>query len=80
VSLTRDELADFIAEHFGLDRSGLENNVPLFSSSLLDSASLVTIVAFLEERTGLTFEASDLSLDNFDTISAILSFCSDRRV
>ncbi len=76
--LTHDELIAFFADAFQLDRRILSEEQPLFSSALLDSASLVNLVAFLEEKTGLIVEADDVTLENFDTISAILSFCTAR--
>jgi acyl carrier protein len=74
----KEDLIAFLAEEFRLDRRILSEELPLFSSALLDSASLVTLVVFLEEKTGLVVEADDVTLENFDTIAAILSFCSDR--
>jgi acyl carrier protein len=76
VAIAKKDLLDFIAEYFQLDRDYLERDLPLFSSSLLDSTSMITLVSFLEEKTGLTVNADDLTLDNFDTVSAILSFCN----
>ena len=78
LSLDRDQLIAFFADTFQLDRRILSEELPLFSSALLDSASLVNLVAFLEEKTGLVVEADDVTLDNFDTISAILTFCEAR--
>jgi acyl carrier protein len=76
VAIAKKDLLDFIAEYFQLDRNYLERDLPLFSSSLLDSTSMITLVSFLEEKTGLTVDTDDLTLDNFDTVSAILSFCN----
>ncbi|HXG22106.1 MAG TPA: acyl carrier protein [Methylomirabilota bacterium] len=76
MAIAKKDLLDFIAEYFQLDRDYLERDLPLFSSSLLDSTSMITLVSFLEEKTGLTVNADDLTLDNFDTVSAILSFCN----
>lgn len=75
MALNKNDLIEFLAENFQLDRDGLEDDLPLFSSSLLDSISMVTLIAFLEEKTGLIIEAEDVTLDNFDTISAIVAFC-----
>ena len=74
----KDDLVSFLADQFRLDRRILSEEQPLFSSALLDSASLVNLVVFLEEKTGLSVEADDVTLENFDTISAILSFCAAR--
>jgi acyl carrier protein len=79
VTLAKNDLLDFVSEYFQLDRDYLESDLPLFSSSLLDSTSMITLVSFLEEKTGLTVDADDLTLDNFDTVSAILSFCKARK-
>ena len=76
MAIAKKDLLDFIAEYFQLDRNYLERDLPLFSSSLLDSTSMITLVSFLEEKTGLTVDTDDLTLDNFDTVSAILSFCN----
>lgn len=75
MSLNKHDLIEFFAGNFQLDRDGLEDDLPLFSSSLLDSTSMVELIAFLEEKTGLIIEAEDVTLDNFDTISTIVSFC-----
>lgn len=78
MSLDKMALTEFLAQQFNLDSAGLDDELPLFSSSLLDSTSLIALVEFLEEQTGLTIEADDLTLDNFDTIASILAFCRAR--
>jgi acyl carrier protein len=72
------ELAAFIADQFSLDPSVVTPEIPLFSSSLLDSSSLVNVVAFLEDKTGIQVEADEITLENFDSIRAILAFCARR--
>lgn len=76
MALAKKDLLDFVSEYFQLDRDYLESDLPLFSSSLLDSTSMITLVSFLEEKTGITVDAADITLNNFDTVSAILSFCN----
>lgn len=78
MQLGKQELIHFLSGEFDLDRAVLDENLPLFSSSLLDSTNMVSLVAFLEEQTGLVMESDDLTLDNFDTISSILTFCQAR--
>jgi acyl carrier protein len=73
-----DELIQFLCEQFRLDRSEVQGDIPLFSSSLLDSVHMVEVIAFLEARTGVVFEADELSLDNFDTVSLMVSYCESR--
>ena len=80
MALSRHEIHEFLTENFGLDSQLLDENVPLFSSALLDSTSLVALVIFNVERTGHAIEGADLTLDNFDTIGHILTFCNARSV
>ena len=74
--LNREDLATFLSQQLDIDAANLDDDLPLFSSGLLDSTSMVTLVMFLEERTGIMIEVADLTLDNFDTITRILSVCS----
>lgn len=46
----------------------------LLDSGLLDSAGIFQLVAFLEDRFGLTIADEDVVPDNFDTINAVVSF------
>jgi acyl carrier protein len=74
VSLSRQDLVAFFQERFSLDVSVMADDDALFSSGLLDSLSIVEVVAFLEERTGTTLLPDDLSFDNFDSVARILRF------
>ena len=74
MSVSRQDLVAFFQERFSLDLSEMADDDALFSSSLLDSLSIVEVVAFLEERTGMTLQPDDLSFDNFDSVARILRF------
>lgn len=76
--LNKSDVIQYLTETFDLDERHLEDDLPLFSSSLLDSTSMVSLVMFLENQTGIFIEANDLTLENFDTISKILAFCNSR--
>lgn len=78
VPLVRSDLIGFLCERFGLDVGELEEDFPLFSSALLDSIHMVELIEYLERETGIVFEADELSLENFDTVSSILSYCASR--
>ncbi|PZN93461.1 MAG: phosphopantetheine-containing protein [Alphaproteobacteria bacterium] len=49
---------------------------PLFSSGLLDSVAMVSLIAFVEDATGADVRPSDVTLDNFDTISRIVEYAA----
>ena len=76
--IVKQDLIEFLCERFGLESEGIDDDFPLFSSALLDSIHMVDLVAYLEAQTGVVFEADELSLDNFDSVSAIVFYCQSR--
>jgi len=61
----------FILETFYLPDGTVGDDAPLFSSGLLDSADLVTLLMFLEEEFGISIDGPDVTIDRFDTLRAM---------
>ena len=63
----------YILEEFlpGEDPDELDDTTPLITGGILDSISTVKLVAFLEERFGIEFQAHEMSIDYLDTLSKI---------
>jgi acyl carrier protein len=61
-------------DRLGVDTDGIEDSTPLFSSSLLDSFSIVELIAFIESTAGIKMDAWDVTLDNLDSIGQILRY------
>ena len=76
MTITHDELKSCLIKEFNLERVELTEDTPLFSSNLLDSFSMVDLVRIVEEMTGSRIRPTDLTLENFDSISRILIFIS----
>ena len=76
MNITHDELKSYLIKEFNLERVELTEDTPLFSSNLLDSFSMVDLVRIVEEMTGSRIRPTDLTLENFDSISRILIFVS----
>ncbi len=73
-SLTRDDLLVYMKEKLKVDVAALTDETPLFSSSLIDSFSMVDLVVFLEKQGGFKLSPTDVSLDNLDSIQRIMQF------
>lgn len=71
--LTAETLLAFLRKNRGTD-DPIEVDTPLFSSGLLDSASMVELMVFLEQETGISVSPADVTLDNFDSIGRILAY------
>ncbi len=74
VSLSSAEIRSFLASDLGVDTSVLRDDTPLFSSGLIDSFSLVSLLSFIEDTAKIQMNPGDVSLDNLDSIDLILAY------
>jgi len=70
---TIEPVKQYILDRFlqGEDPRRLTAETPLISGGILDSLGLLDLVAFLEERFGVTFEAHEVDPAHLDTLAAI---------
>ena len=78
MAFSRDSLVEYISGTFGVPKSELADDLPLFSSQLLDSFHLVDLVTFVESETKVKFGVLDLNLKNLDTIERIMAYLQRR--
>ena len=74
MALNRESLLNYFEEQMGLDTSDIEDDTLLFSSSVLDSFSLVDLMIFIEQEASIKIEPAEVTLDNLDSIERILRF------
>jgi acyl carrier protein len=72
--LTADGLLAFLEDDLGVDIQDVDEYTPLFSSQLVDSFALVTLMMFLEREAGIRIAPADVNLDNMDTIGRMLAY------
>lgn len=72
------KLRAFIIDHCGIRPDKIQEESLLFSTGLLDSFSLVDIVSFFEEQTGLKVKAREISFTNFDSVARMATFAEKR--
>lgn len=72
MSLTAQDLFKFLTDSRKL--SQVDENTSLFSEGTVDSVGMVDLIMFIEKKTGITVEQSDVTLDNFDTVGRIVQF------
>jgi acyl carrier protein len=67
-----DELRGFISREFlnGNDE-GLDATTPLLEWGIIDSTSILLLVAFLKERMGVQFRTSELKPKDLETLGNI---------
>ena len=78
MAVTADNIKKFIVVEKNLEPEKIEADTLLFSSGLLDSFSMIELVSFLEKETGTRVKPTEVTLENFDSISRMLSFLEGR--
>jgi len=73
VSLTQDDLIVFIREGLNID-TPIDGETELFSTGLLDSVSMVSLIGYIEEKVRITVQPSDVTLENFDSVQRIADY------
>jgi acyl carrier protein len=74
MALSSAVLLGYFKERLGVDTQGVDDATPLFSSNLLDSFSIVELMAFIESEAGIRMDAWDVTLDNLDSVERILKY------
>jgi acyl carrier protein len=74
MSMNFDTLRAFLADDLGVDTAEIAADTLLFSSGVIDSFALVSLMSFLETGCGISISPEEVNLDNFDSIERILAY------
>jgi len=78
MAVTRQALVEYMVGNLGLQEDALSDDTLLFSTGLLDSFSLVELITFIESNASIKVGATEVNLDNLDSIERILRFVEKR--
>lgn len=67
----------FLRDRFGVEVA--DPGTDLIESGALDSAMVVDLVLYLEERFGVTVALEDLEFENFATVTSMAGFVAGRQ-
>lgn len=67
-------LREILEDDLGCDLEGVDGDTELFSTGVVDSFALVTLMVRLENETGMRINPADVTLENFDTMNRICAF------
>ena len=73
------ELVDLITDEIAIDGGPVAADTDLLLGGVVDSLGVVRIVNWMEERLGVEIDASDVTLENFQTVAAMVRYAERRR-
>ncbi len=83
--MTEEEIKPIVKQYLleeflqGADEDELDDSTPLMSGGILDSISTTRLVAFLEEKFGVAFEAHEMGVDFLDSIGSIAELVAEKQ-
>ena len=73
----KEELIEYIKKEFVEDPDEeIDENTPLMSSGLIDSLSIVSLVAFVDKKFGVKIPDEKGTVENFETVNQIMEIIS----
>jgi acyl carrier protein len=75
----KSEIRNFIVENFLYGQeNGLEDDISFLEKGLIDSTGVLELVAFVEERYGISLEDEELIPENLDSINRLSAFVKNK--
>lgn len=68
----------FMDDDLGIDGGELKLDEPLFSSGIIDSFSLVSLLTFLESAHKIRINPTEVNLDNFDSLEKMHKYVESK--
>ena len=81
MSNVKDTIRDYILREYlpGESPANLTDETPLRTSGILDSMATLNLVTFLEESFGITIDAHETGIDQFDRIADIATLVAQKQ-
>jgi acyl carrier protein len=77
----KDTIRDYILREYlpGESPANLTDETPLRTSGILDSMATLNLVTFVEETFGITIDAHETGIDQFDRIADIAALVAQKK-
>ena len=79
MELNKTDLIDYLGGELGIDTSDLDETTLLFSTGIIDSFALVSLIVFIEGKYDIKVQPMEVQLDNMDSIDRILRYVEGKQ-
>ena len=76
MAISESGLVEFLRNDLAIDVNDIASDTLLFSTGIIDSFALVTLMTYIEVEGDVRISPADVNLANFDSISRILNYVS----
>lgn len=73
-----EKITGYMNEDLGIDTSDIALDSPLFSTGIIDSFSLVSLLTYIEDTHNFSVNPADVNLDNFDSLEKMLAYITKK--
>ena len=75
-----EEIRGFLLEHRAAEEvDEFSDKDSLLETGVIDSLAMIELIAFLEEKYGISIDEDDMIPENFDSIEAIVTYVNRRQ-
>ena len=74
----KSDIKKFFENTCGLDFSEIKDDIPLFTTSIVDSLDVFSLISYLETTFKIKLQAFELSLEKLDSINLIAALVMDK--
>ncbi len=78
--ISEQSILQFLSREFDIDSKKVDGNTPLISSGIIDSLGVIDFVEFISKSAGIQVDASEVRLNNLDTMNLVLDFVARKVV
>ncbi len=73
-----DSLTNYLQQELNQTQVALTLNTALIEAGLIDSLSIFKLILFMEEQFAITIQPEDITVENFETISALTALLKSK--
>jgi len=76
--ISKQRIVEFLKQEADISEATLSTGTLLFSSGIVDSFSLVSLMSFIEDAGDIRISPADVTLDHFDSIDKIMAYVKQK--
>ncbi len=73
-----DSLTNYLQQELNQTQVALTLNTALIEAGLIDSLSIFKLILFMEEQFAIKIQPEDITVENFETISALTALLKSK--